>query len=562
MKSKQPLEQILFEKGKIKQKELSQIESAKGETGEKTEEFIIRKKFATEKEIAEIRSEEMGVPFLDLRNFIIDPALLSALGEKIARRLKVLPLYKVRDTLTIAMADPQDIIALDEIRIKSGFKNIQTVMSTKSGILEGIEQNYTLGNTLQDILKPIEAEGIVFAPSSGMTPHMLATVAGEPPVVKFVNQMIFDALKNRASDIHIEPSQDKLGVRFRLDGILYNVITIPKEIHLPIIPRIKIIAGLDIAERRKPQDGRFTVTIAGRQIDLRVAIFPLAYGECASIRLLDRATSLLEIEEMGFSPDICEKFQRLIKNPHGIILVTGPTGSGKTTTLYAILNKISSPEKNILTIEDPIEYLLENVNQAQVNPKIGLDFANALRAFLRQDPDIMMIGEIRDNETAEMAFRAALTGHLVLSTLHTNDAASTIMRLKDLGLEKNKLSSSMICVLGQRLVRTICPSCRKVYHPEEKLFDDLKVKRDPEVEFYRGAGCDDCFGTGYKGRAGIFELLEFTDEIRILVERNATVEEIRKAAAKSGMRTLKEDGMDKVKKNITTVEEIIRVTQD
>jgi len=562
MRLKRPLAQILFEKGKIDEKQLSYIKVTQEKTGEDTGKIIVKEKLASEQEIAEIISEETGVPFLDLKNFIIDPAAVNVLDEKTVRRLSVIPLYIVKDALTIAMANPQDIIAMDEVKIVSKFKNIQVVMSTKSAIVEGIEQNYALGNTLEDIIKSFEAKGVIYAPSSSVMPHVLASLAAQPPVVKFVNQIIFNALKSRASDIHIEPLQDNVRVRFRVDGVLHTSVTISSELNLPVVPRVKILAGLDIAERRKPQDGRFTVSVAGRQIDLRVATFPMAYGESVSMRLLDKTTALLEIEELGFSPDMREKFQRLVKSPHGIILVTGPTGCGKTTTLYAILNRISSPGKNILTIEDPIEYLIENVSQAQVNPKIGLVFANALRSFLRQDPDTMMIGEIRDYETVEMAFRAALTGHLVFSTLHTNDAPTAITRLKDLGLDKNMLSSSILCVLAQRLVRVICSYCKEQYHPEKTIFDDLRVEFDPEVKFYRGRGCDECNGTGYRGRAGIFELLEFTDEIRILIQKDAPLEEIRKAAINSGMKTLREDGMDKIKQGITTVEEIVRATQD
>ncbi|MEA3328782.1 MAG: GspE/PulE family protein [Candidatus Omnitrophota bacterium] len=562
MKFKKNLEQILLEKGKINHKQLSQIVSAREKAGEKIEEFIIREKFVTEEEITEVISEEIGIAFLDLRNFIIDPAVLNIVDEKTARRLHLLPLYKVKDTLTIAMADPQDIISVDEIRVRTGFRNIQVVMSTRTAILEGITQAYTLGSTLDDIIKPITEQGLVYAPSTTVTSHMLTSLAKQPPVIKFVNQMIFDALKSRASDIHIEPLQNKLRIRFRIDGILYDIVSVPMQIHLPVVPRIKILAGLDIAERRKPQDGRFSIEVAGKQIDLRIAVFPMAYGESVSMRILDRTTSFLELEELGFSSDGFKKFQKLIKIPHGIILVTGPTGSGKSSTLYAVLNRISSPEKNILTIEDPIEYLLENVNQAQVNPKIGLDFAAALRSFLRQDPDVIMIGEIRDEETVDMAFRAALTGHLVLSTLHTNDAPTAITRLKDMGLDKNIMASSMLCILAQRLVRTICSSCKISHQPEKNLLDDLDIKPNSETKFYKGKGCDDCNGTGYKGRIGIYELLEVTDEIKILVQKDASIEEIRKQAIAAGMKTLSQDGMDKAKQGITTLEEVIRVTQE
>lgn len=562
MKFTKPIEEILFKKGKIDKEQLSQIKLLKEESGEDAEKIIIEKKLATEEDITEIKAEEIGVPFLDLKKFIVDPAVADVLDRKTAQKLNALPLYRIKDTLTVAMVEPQNIIALDDIKIKTGFKNIQVLIGTKSAILEGIEQNYTLGNTLEEIIKPIRAKGIIYDSLSDVTPHMLATIAGDPPIIKFVNQMIFDAFKSRASDIHVEPLQDKIRIRFRVDGILHNIVTIPKGLKLAIIPRLKILANLDITEGRRPQDGRFTISVAGRQLDLRISIFPITYGESASIRLLDRTATLIGIEKLGLPSDVCKKFRRLIKSAHGIILVTGPTGCGKTTTLYAALSEISSPEKNVFTIEDPIEYTLENVNQAQVNPKVGLKFATALRSFLRQDPDILMVGEIRDSESALMAFRAAVTGHLILSTLHTIDAPTAITRLKDLGLDKNMLSSSMVCVLAQRLIRTICPSCKAVCHPDKKLFDDLKIDYDPKVKYYRGKGCDDCRGTGYKGRTGIFELLEFTDEIRILVQKDVPIEEIREAATNSGMEMLKVSGMDKAKEGVTTIEEVLRVTQD
>ena len=562
VKSKKTLGPLLIERGKITENELEKFEAAAKRNEKKLEDILIEKKIVTEEYIAEVTSEELGVPFLDLKNYITDPEVLKLLDIKSVRRLIVLPLYIIRDTITIAMANPRDVMALDEIKSKVKDKKIQIIMGTKSAILESIEQNYTLGYSLQDILKPICSSGTVYAPAVGVTPQTLRALAGEPPVVRFVNQMIFDALNNKASDIHIEPTQEKIKIRFRIDGILHETISIPQEIHLPIIPRIKILAGMDIAENRRPQDGRFSVSVVGRKIDMRVAAFPIAYGECVTLRLLDRATSLLKIEELGFFSDTRTKFQKFITKPHGIILVTGPVGSGKTSTLYAALNKISSPEKNIVTIEDPIEYLLENVNQSQVNLKVGIDFATALRSFLRQDPDVILVGEIRDNETAKMAFRAALTGQLVFSTLHTNDAPTAIPRLKDFGVDNDSLSSSIICVIAQRLVRLICPICKEVYHPDEKRFGELITGLDPKTVLYRGKGCDDCHKTGYKGRIGIFELLEFVPEIQKLVFEAASLGEIKKAAIDKGMRTLMQDAMDKVKQGLTTVDEVIRVTQD
>jgi len=550
---------ILFEKGKIDRGQREQIESLGDQPVSRIEEFIIKKKIATEEDIARARSEALGVPFIDLQNFLIDPAALTTIQEEAARQLAILPLYTIKDTLAIAMAEMIDVISMDDIKLRCGYKKIQVVISTRSAILESIEQNYQLASTLENILTPIEQKGITYAPDSNVTSRVLTNLAGEPPVVKFVNQMLFDALKERASDIHVEPTNDSTKIRFRVDGVMHNVIDISRKINLPVIPRIKILANLDIAERRKPQDGRFTVGVAGRRIDFRVSVYPMAYGEDAVLRILDRTTSLLELEDLGFSPLMLEKIKKLIKSAHGIILVTGPTGSGKTTTLYAILNRLSSPDKNILTVENPIEYMLDNVNQSEVNPKIGLDFTDALRSFLRQDPDIMMIGEIRDHETAEIGFRAAITGHLLFSTLHTNDALTIIPRLRDLGLDKGMLSSTIICALAQRLVRTVCNDCRIPYTPDKKWFDDLEVAFDPKIEYFKGAGCENCHGTGYKGRIGIYELLAFNDEIRNLVQKDASLEDIKIAARKEGLRFLREDGLDKVVQGLTTIEEVFRV---
>jgi type II secretory ATPase GspE/PulE/Tfp pilus assembly ATPase PilB-like protein len=449
---------------------------------------------------------------------------------------------------------------LDAVRAISKFKSIQVMAATKSAIVKCIEQNYISGKSLEDIIKRFESDAKISPPTSRAEVDTLANLTEHAPVVKFVNEMILDALKSRASDIHVEPYQDNVRVRFRIDGMLHTVISVPKELNLPIVPRIKILAQMDIAENRRPQDGRFTVNVAGRPVDLRVATFPLVYGESVSVRLLDKAR-IREIGELGLSQNTCMKFERSVTSSHGIILISGPTGSGKTTTLYAILKKIGSPEKNIHTIEDPIEYLMDYVNQSQVNPHAGLTFATALRSFLRHNPDVLMVGEIRDQETAEIAFRAALTGHLILSTLHTYDAPTAVSRLKDLGIDKNLLSSSMVCVLAQRLVRIVCSSCREEYYPEKTVLNDLKSPFDLNGKFYRGKGCEECKGTGYKGRIGIFELLEFTDEIKNLIMEDAPLKEIKKMAMKSGMKLLEDDGLEKVKQEITTVEEVMRVTR-
>ena len=390
----------------------------------------------------------------------------------------------------------------------------------------------------------------------------LEGIVEEPAIIRLVNLIIMKAVKEKASDIHIEPEQEVLKARFRVDGMLHEAISLSKPLQAAVISRIKIMANLDIAERRAPQDGRFNIKMEGREIDVRVSCMPTLYGENVVMRLLDVSSALLKLEDMGFPKEVLEKYNKLITRPYGIILVTGPTGSGKTTTLYASLSKINTIEKNIVTVEDPIEYRLSGIRQTQVNPKVKLTFANGLRSLLRQDPDIIMVGEMRDLETAEMAIQAALTGHLVFSTLHTNDAPGAVTRMIDMGLEPFLISSSVAAVLAQRLLRTICPKCKEKYTPTKEALKDIGLNEKEKIEFYRGKGCSKCANTGYKGRIGIFELMMLDEKIRNLIVAKTTLEEIRKQAVASGMITLKENGIGKIKEGLTTIEEVLRVTQE
>jgi general secretion pathway protein E len=392
------------------------------------------------------------------------------------------------------------------------------------------------------------------------SPKDLLELTEEAPIIRLLNALLMEAVKEKASDIHIEPYEKSIDVRFRVDGILNKVLNPPKIIHDALISRIKIIAGLDIAEKRLPQDGRINLLVAGKSIDIRVSIIPTALGERAVLRLLDRKSGVLSLEMLGFNEPTLLAFQQLLSRQNGIILVTGPTGSGKTTTLYASLLKLNTEDRNIITVEDPVEYQLSGIGQMHVNPKIGLTFATGLRSILRQDPDIMMVGEIRDTETAEIAVHASLTGHLVLSTLHTNDAPSAITRLIDMGIEQFLVSSSLIGVLAQRLVRVICPVCKESYAPSERELSYLEMDAPP-VELYRGRGCDKCLGKGYLGRAGIYELLEITPDIRTMIAERKDAQEIKEAAVKTGLRTLHYDAIEKVTKGITTIEEVLRITR-
>jgi general secretion pathway protein E len=395
-------------------------------------------------------------------------------------------------------------------------------------------------------------------------PRDLLEAADEAPIIKLVNSLLFEAATKRASDIHVEPFERDLLIRYRIDGILYNVLTPPKRLQASIISRIKIMAGLNIAEKRLPQDGRISIKIAGRDVDIRVSAIPTAHGERLVLRLLDKGTLLLQLTEIGLDAERLKTLNRLIRLSHGIVLVTGPTGSGKTTTLYAALNTINAPDKNIITIEDPIEYQLRGVGQMQVNPKINLTFAAGLRSILRQDPDVIMVGEIRDGETAEIAIHASLTGHLVFSTLHTNDAAGAITRLLDMGIEPFLVASSLVAIVAQRLVRVLCPACRHPYHPngDELAKLGIRANRASEITCFRAGGCDECHSTGYRGRTGIYEILVLDDELRALILSKADANAIKARAMERGMRTLRDDGAQKVLSGVTTTEEVLRVTAE
>jgi type IV pilus assembly protein PilB len=460
------------------------------------------------------------------------------------------------------MADPWNIFALDEIRMKTNL-TIEPAVATESEIKKALNQYYGAKGSIEDLIKSIDGNKLGLKEGAEIDSKRLKGIVEEPVVIKLVNLIIIKAVQERSSDIHIEPEEETLKTRFRVDGMLHESSSPPKYLQSAIISRIKIMANLDIAERRKPQDGRFTVKADGRQIDIRVSCVPTIYGENVVMRLLDASTALLGLSQLGFSKEILEKYEKLICHPHGIILVTGPTGSGKTTTLYASLDKINTVEKNIITIEDPVEYKLAGVRQIQVDTKIDLTFANGLRSILRQDPNIIMVGEIRDLETAEIAVQAALTGHLVFSTLHTNDAPSAVARLIDMGVEPFLVASSVIGVLAQRLVRKICPECKEKYTPSKESLDDIGMSGDRSgMVFYRGKGCDKCMNTGYKGRVSIYEIMLPDDKIRAAITTKASTGEIHKIAKQGGMVSLAEDGIDKLRQGITTVEEILRVTRE
>ncbi|RJQ50268.1 MAG: type II secretion system protein GspE [Nitrospiraceae bacterium] len=490
------------------------------------------------------------------------PLVLNEISSRFIRENMVVPLDFRNNILKLAMANPEDKATLDAIKVAAA-ADVE-VYAAEPGILEDyISKFYGLApQNINKIIEDIGGRDFEFLREDEEDVGHLKDLASEAPIIKLVNMLMTRAIEGRASDIHIEPFEDELKVRYRIDGVLYDIESIPKRLQAAIISRIKIMAKLNIAERRLPQDGRIKLLVGDKELDMRVSTIPVLYGESVVMRILSKEGIVVDLDVLGFSPQMLSVFNQLIKKPNGIILVTGPTGSGKTTTLYGALDKINSPDKKIITVEDPVEYQLKGVNQIQMKAQIGLNFATTLRHVVRQDPDIIMIGEVRDLETAEIAIQSALTGHLVFSTLHTNDAPSAITRLIDMGIENFLLSSTVRGILAQRLVRIICPACREIDRSEADREELAVFGIGSDAPLYKGRGCEKCSHTGFYGRSGIFELLVVTDEIRRLILKNADSTQIREAARKGGMKTLSEDGADKIKGGITTLSEVLKVTQE
>ncbi len=553
--------EILIDSGLITPEQLSQALQEQQGNNQPIGSILVRLGYISQQDYLTTLSAQLDVPFILLSDYEIDPEVIDLIPAALAQKYHVVPLFRIKNALTVAMADPQDVGAIDEIRRYSQLE-VEPVLAPESDIGQAIEQYYgvdvEMSHTLSEVIQSIEAESeAVVAPEPEKN---LRELAEDAPVVRLVNMILTQAIKDRASDIHIEPEDDSIRVRYRVDGILREVFSPPKNLQAAVISRIKILAELDIAETRVPQDGRFRIQLGGKEIDVRVSSLPTAYGENIVMRILDKSNILLKLDDLGFAPDNLKIVRTMLSNSYGIILVTGPTGSGKTTSLYAFLNTINTVEKNIITLEDPIEYRLRMIRQAQVNPKAGMTFASGLRSILRQDPDVIMVGEIRDPETAQIAIESALTGHLVLSTLHTNDAAGAVTRLVEMGVEPFLLSSALIGIIAQRLVRRVCPKCREAYSPSvlELKRIGLNPKRQ-DLKFYRGKGCSFCRQSGFKGRIGIYEILKIDDKIRELILSGASSEEIRRAAIQRGMRTLKHDGLLKALQGVTTPEEVMRV---
>jgi len=522
-------------------------------SGESLIRVVLRKKLLDERTVLKFLEEEMDIPHVTLSSYLIDQKTLDTVPPVIVKKYGVIPLFLVERTLSVAMSDPFDIRARDELRKKTMY-NIEVMFAPPSEIQQAIIQYYGVSGTLEEVLSSFES------PEAGKK-ALPITAAEEAPITKLVNLLIIQAAQEKASDIHIEPEENRTRVRYRIDGIMHEVSSPPAHLHNPLVSRIKVMSKMDIAESRVPQDGRFEYNFEAREIDVRVSTYPTIYGEAVVMRLLDKQAIILDMKDLGFNEANLKRFKTTITRPYGIILVTGPTGSGKTTTLYATLNTINTPERNIVTVEDPVEYELPGIRQSQINPKAGLVFANALRSMLRQDPDIILVGEVRDLETARVAIEAALTGHLVFSTLHTNDAVGALTRLTDMGVEPFLTSSSVAAVIAQRLVRKICDNCKVPVELPEDVYGSIEYFKNRKVTFYQGKGCKSCRGTGYKGRTAILEILVMNDKLKELVLLKSSSVALRKEALATGMKTLREDGLLKVERGITTLDEVLRVTQ-
>ncbi len=515
----------------------------------------------SQEDVLKALAVQNGVAFMAAEELPSTPPIIKNLSPKYLRQYVACPVALDGTTVTVATADPSNPLLLDELRQTLELR-VTLCVAPPGAILEAIERAYGASTPLQKI---VEGMGSSEAGGEGDREedvNQLRDMAFEAPVVRLVSLLIDEAVAAEASDIHIEPFEEQLRIRYRIDGLLYDRESPPRRLQAALTSRIKLMAEMNIAERRLPQDGRIRVTAGDRRVDIRVSTVPTVHGESLVLRLLDRSSVFLPFHRLGFSPKVAETFNSLIRRPHGILLVSGPTGSGKTTTLYAALDKINSPEKKIITIEDPVEYQLAGVNQIPVRPKIGLSFAIGLRHIVRQDPDVIMVGEIRDLETAEISIQAALTGHLVFSTLHTNDAPGAVTRLQDMGAESYLVASVLNCVLAQRLVRTICTGCQAPYQPDAGDLLAIGVTDGTGIELSRGKGCDDCHGTGYRGRTGIYELFVISEEARGLILNKRPSGVIRRHAIEHGMVSLRDDGWAKARAGITTVEEILRVTQE
>jgi type IV pilus assembly protein PilB len=561
------LGELLIKEGLITKADLDKAFAAQKQEGGRLGEVIVKLGIIKEEDIVRVLAKQLGIPYFSLGTGMLKPAanqkLETFIPHEFAYKNYVLPLMHTLKSLTVAMSDPLDLFLIDNLRKLTGCE-INPVIATKSDIFKSIEDFYGKASMLKDAVKASYDVGATYDTAGSnenaeeeLSLDKLVAKAEEAPVVKLVDLIIRQAINERASDIHIEPFKDRISLRYRIDGKLFEIPPPAKHLHMAIISRVKILAKLDIAEKRLPQDGAILAKIDDRAVDLRVSTVPTIYGEKAVLRILDKGSTLLDISQSGFDAKQLEDLHKATTSPYGLILVTGPTGSGKSTTLYALLNEIKSPTRNIVTVEDPVEYKLDGINQVQIKPDIGLTFASALRSFLRQDPDVMLVGEVRDLETAEICLRSALTGHLVLSTLHTNDAPSAINRLLDIGIEPYLITPSLLCVVGQRLIRRLCPDCKEAYEP---TVDELRVGNIRADLLYKPKGCAKCNHIGYKGRICVAEVMMVTTQIRELISQRASFQKIKEVACQTGMQTLSESAFKKAAAGLTSLEEAVSVS--
>jgi type IV pilus assembly protein PilB len=561
-----PLGKILKDAGLITDKQLEESLEEQRISGKFLGRILVEMGFVSEKDVLQALGLQAGIETVDLDALEVPSGVIDKIPASVAKIYNIVPVRLENDTLIVATADPLNINAIDDLRFILGCE-VKSTVAAEDAIARSIQKYYGADvESLSDVVAAIDEElpeDVIARSEEDLDAASLQEMAAQTPVVKLVNLIFLQSVKDRASDIHFEPFEDEFRIRYRIDGVLYDMVPPPKRLAIPVISRIKVVADMDIAERRLPQDGHVPIRIGQKNIDFRVSTLPTVFGESVVIRVLDKTVVSLDLNQIGFPADVLARLRQIIAKPNGIVLATGPTGSGKTTTLYSCLREVNSVEVKVLTTEDPVEYDIPGIIQVQVKPKIKLTFASCLRSFLRQDPDIIMVGEIRDTETAQIAIQASLTGHLVFSTLHTNDASGTITRLIDMEVEPFLVTSSLEAVLAQRLVRKICKDCKTEYTPDDYVLKELGLARKEieEKKFYYGAGCEGCNNTGYSGRTAICELLVMDDTIRDLVLQRVSTAEIRKAAREHGMRTLREDGLMKILDGTTTVEEVIRETQ-
>lgn len=564
---KQKLYQILLENKLISEKNLKKALDIQKKKGGQLSKILVEQKMISQKELMVCLGEQLGIPPINLAKYKIDPIVVNLIPERVARHYLLMPISKIKNVLSVAMVDPLNIFALDDIKALTR-SEVQTMITTTDDILAAIEKYY--GPKAAKMAEIAEKAAIGDKRKKDAELQLveevdvskLAKASEEAPIIKLVDIIINEALKNRSSDIHLEPFIDRVRVRYRIDGVLHEFLTLPKKLQNALIARLKIMSNLDITQRRIPQDGRFKIRTEGREIDFRVSVLPTYFGNKIVLRALDKSNLSIGLEHLGFLPGPLAAFKEAIAKPYGMVLLTGPTGCGKSTTLYSILNQLNTTDRNIITIEDPVEYQVEQITQIQTKPDIGLTFASGLRSLLRQSPDVIMVGEIRDGETADIAIKAALTGELLLSTLHTNDAASAITRLVDMGVEPFLVASSIILIAAQRLCRRICPNCKEPYEVPQEVLDRVGVKAPRGTKFYHGKGCAKCNHTGYRGRMGTLEVLVMDDALREMIIQGVSSTQIKQYAQAHGMKTLRENGLEKFVHGETTLEEVLRMTAE